>query len=127
LTDEQDHQPEETQNPALTETPADDLAPGSMRERLTIALVECGSTLEESVRLEIAAAISKPSPVEMIVAVYSVIATAPEGGSAPSATCGKVLLSRAIECADMIAAHSWFGKGDEAALFAATARAQLAS
>lgn len=106
-------------NPALAETPMDSVPIGAMRERLAIALSVHGAELAEEDRIVLASAISAPSPVVSIVSAYEVL-------SLHAASLGPVMLSRAIEAAEIIAAHSFHGKGDEASAFAAAARLNLA-
>lgn len=116
-------------NPALTETPADSVALGEMRQRLNIAVAIDGAELSEANQIRIAEAISKASPVDMVVGVFDVF-TAPSDPENPESAavwtgCGAVLKSRAIEVAEIIVEHSFHGKGDAAAAFAAAARASL--
>lgn len=114
-------------NPALSGAPAESVAIGNIRERFAIAFAVYGGELDEAGRIAAAMALSRQSPVDAVVALYDALAADCGDGSPRWQSLGPVLLSRAIEAADLIVASLWHGKAGEAAAFATEARQALAN
>lgn len=116
----------ETTHPALAPSPSQ-ISIGAVRERFSVAFAVFGAQLDESGRIAVATALAKQSPVDAVVSLYSALLDNDEAGAPRWLSLGPELLSRAIEAADLIVAHLWHGKEEEAAAFAAEARAALAA
>lgn len=117
--------PEAPINPALSPQPEGGALIGEMRARVAVAFAVYGAEMGEADRIAVASALANDSPVVSIVGAFDVLSRV-EGETPVMHALGPVLLSRAIEVADIIAAHSFHGKGDAAAAFATAARARLA-